>query len=506
MQYAIETSTYRLRAPLATCVATALLPGGGTWALVVGTGGDAAQVRDTGLLLGRKVTHLLNCVAHTAPFCYMNSRGSILYANLITDDTEQLGGSVPESQRPDWAPLRALLTASLAPSATDVTFFIHCAWGMNRSVSSICIALRLAFPHIFLTWDAAEAHVGAIHPIGVLPDYRRWAQDYLKTTPPLEAPLTGAPVFAFAPPGSGGGGGGGGAGATPPAPAPPAAAAAAVPFQLAAGEAPFDVARASGYLLRGVFLPAAGGGVGRGVVLLLHGMVADANHSFAPQLARALSASGFSSLRFNFRGVAPSAEEPSHRYRICGVGDDVEDLALVHAAAGAALGRVVALVGHSRGANAALLHAGSCGAALPAVVAIAPRFHWEGMLTSGKIIAAADVAVLEAGAAPSVRWATRCGAVAITREDVATLRAWGTAAEALGAIPCSTKLLFVHGTKDVNIPAADSRAAQATRPDAALELVEGAAHNFKGHEERLCTAVTGFLARTCQGGGGVSVV
>ena len=92
MQYAIETSTYRLRAPLATCVATALLPGGGTWALVVGTGGDAAQVRDTGLLLGRKVTHLLNCVAHTAPFCYMNSRGSILYANLITDDTEQLGG------------------------------------------------------------------------------------------------------------------------------------------------------------------------------------------------------------------------------------------------------------------------------------------------------------------------------------------------------------------------------------------------------------------------------
>ena len=260
-------------------------------------------------------------------------------------------------------------------------------------------------------------------------------------------------------------------------------------------EEAFDIPRPSGRILPGTLTPAPGP-----LVLLLHGMVCGRNHNFAPALAAALAAAGFACLRFDFRPIPPSPLEPAHRFRINGAEDDVDDLVHVAAACAARLGRPVsALVGHSRGANAALLFAGgACGAALPAVVSIAARFDMTGMLR-GRILTPPALAALEAGG-PPVAWATRGGEALITCEDVAAIKAWGDMAGACGAIPCSTGLFFLHGSKDVNIPLEDARSFHAARPDSELLVVEGAAHNFAKFEGVLIESVVAYLRKRLQVG------
>ena len=210
----IAGAVFALRPPNASLLADVVAPSGRHWRLYVGSGGDAAVCRASGRVGGHAVTHVLNCAAAEEPFCYFNSRPGTLYANLVTRDHPH---PAPEAQRPDFAPLAALLAASLSPGAGDVCLLVHCVYGANRSCVAAALVLRLAAPAAFASVDAALAHVGARHaPCAVHPEYRAWATAFAEAPPAGWAtPLAGltavlAPPAVPPQPGGGGGGGGGG--------------------------------------------------------------------------------------------------------------------------------------------------------------------------------------------------------------------------------------------------------------------------------------------------------
>jgi pimeloyl-ACP methyl ester carboxylesterase len=102
--------------------------------------------------------------------------------------------------------------------------------------------------------------------------------------------------------------------------------------------------------------PAGRGAPPLPTVILLHGLLSHADHNFAPALAETLaSALGLASVRFDFRGAASDAREPDFRYRFCGMDDDVDDTNVVADALEARGARIVAVIGHSRGAADVLL-------------------------------------------------------------------------------------------------------------------------------------------------------
>jgi len=203
-------------------------------------------------------------------------------------------------------------------------------------------------------------------------------------------------------------------------------------------------------------------------------------------------------LRFDFRSVAPDAAEPEHRFRVCGApDDDVDDVRAALAALAARGFSARALVGHSRGAASALYAAArepAAARAAAAVALIAPRFDIAGMLT-GKTFKKAALASLEAGAA-SFAWPTRHGDVAVTREDVAALRAAGTMAATLARLPAGGRLFVAHGDDDKTVPVDSARAFAELRPDATLLIVPGAGHSFdkEPHAAALIDALVAFFA------------
>jgi pimeloyl-ACP methyl ester carboxylesterase len=239
--------------------------------------------------------------------------------------------------------------------------------------------------------------------------------------------------------------------------------------------------------------------LGSNCVLLLHGLASHKDHNFAPALAAAISARAqLSVLRFNFRSVAPSPLEPEHRFRICGSPDDVDDVRAALDALRARGLRAVALVGHSRGAIAALHSAAQVPAlaGLPLVL-LAPRWEADAML-SGPFFAAqrGALAALEAGSLESFVWATRAGDVVVTREDVAALRAAGTMARPLADLRADARVLIVHGTGDRIIAVESAEAFRRARPQSVrVQLVPEADHNFEApqHAAALIDGVVDFL-------------
>jgi pimeloyl-ACP methyl ester carboxylesterase len=258
----------------------------------------------------------------------------------------------------------------------------------------------------------------------------------------------------------------------------------------------FPITRPSGRVLPGTLTRAPDPASASQVIILLHGMIADMNHNFAPALAAALATRARAHvLRFNFRGVAPDAAEPAHRFRICGFDDDVDDVAAALAALAAAGLAPAALVGHSRGAGVALRAAASLpGAAGLPLALLAPRFDTAAML-DGPLLKRAALEALAAGA-ESVTWATRAGAVLVTRDDVAYLRAAGTMAATVAALPAAARVLLVHGTDDKTIPVASAADFAAARPSIRVVIVQGARHNFDAaeHAAALIDAVVEHLA------------
>ena len=261
-------------------------------------------------------------------------------------------------------------------------------------------------------------------------------------------------------------------------------------------ESSFEIPLPSTRTLPGLLTSPTTTGPATGYIVLLHGMASHMDHSFAPALAAHLCAQlQVHVVRYTARGPAPHASEPAFRYRISGAStDDTADLQAVVSHSGSlGLGPLLALVGHSRGANAVLFYASQHHSTHP-LVCISPRFHMEGMLQS-RIFSDAQRASLAAG--QSVEWPTKAGTITVTPADAAELQALGTMGSTAAALPPATPLLLVHGKQDTTIPAADSEALLASRPGCTtLSLLKGK-HSYEGCEGPLFAAVTAFLKAHC---------
>ena len=257
-------------------------------------------------------------------------------------------------------------------------------------------------------------------------------------------------------------------------------------------DVPFDTVRPSGRHLPGVLT--RGGGLASQVVLLLHGLFSHHDHNFAPALGRKIASDlGLSVYRFSFRfGAADS--EPDYHFTFPGFADDLDDVrAAVTTLATVGL-RVVAVVGHSKGANVALMAAPACVPDARCVIAIAPRFHMHGMLTA---LFAAELPLLDA--ADSFEWTPRGGggAIVVTRRTCAEVRALDMGA-VLDALPAAIAVLVVHGTADRIIPHEDADALHARRPSTSvLKLKTG--HTFADNRRVLLEEVVAFVGAHCAG-------
>lgn len=267
----------------------------------------------------------------------------------------------------------------------------------------------------------------------------------------------------------------------------------------------FDVQRPSGRRLSGILTRCDG--VSRGSILLLHGLLSDKNHNFAPALAYMIACKlKLNVYRFDFRN-GQDASEPEYRYRFNGFVEDLDDCRVVVAALeNAGLGPIRCVFGHSRGANVAIMltaqwHTVSLLPA-PLSIAVSPRFHMSGML--GKFDAEAIARVTQADQPPDAHfvWETKLGPIKVMKADIQEVLSMSMAPYLL-SLPAGHPLLLVHGTADTTIPYQDSLdmlAVRGAEQGTEFHSVDGANHTYQRskHSDFLLSCVCNFLSRHAQ--------
>ncbi|KAK3237204.1 hypothetical protein CYMTET_52703 [Cymbomonas tetramitiformis] len=175
-------------------------PSGFAWRMYVGNAqaalGVARGLGSPGLQASHLVTHVVNCIVCSEPYKYFNFNASIIYAAIDSQDKElngkpeDLDQAMAMAERPNWLPSMTCLRDSWNTAQTqDVTVFVHCMYGMNRSVSTAALFLCLQFGHLdpnISTIKKTIDHIGRCkeqlsggkHKIGVKPIYQKWAEEF----------------------------------------------------------------------------------------------------------------------------------------------------------------------------------------------------------------------------------------------------------------------------------------------------------------------------------------
>lgn len=264
----------------------------------------------------------------------------------------------------------------------------------------------------------------------------------------------------------------------------------------------FDVCRPSGRRVPGVLTRHNGPAVG--TMVMLHGLLSEKNHNFAPALAYMVACKlRLNVYRFDFRNGSDAAE-PDYRYRFNGFAEDVDDCRCVSAALEAhGLGPIRFVFGHSRGANVAIMLCAQwptvSSLPRPIPIAVSPRFHMAGMLGKFDAEAISRVTAEDQPIDAKFVWETKLGPIQITKGDIQEVRSMSMSPY-LHSLPPGHPLLLVHGTADVTIPYQDSLDMLATRgAEQGTEFhgVEGANHTYQRskHSEFLLRLVCNFLSR-----------
>jgi len=150
--------------------------------------GDLASAHDAAALRAARVGTVVNCCCATcgrgvADFC---PHAGLTYALVVTNDhfasarEGELGlpGAAGQDPAPLWpAALLALREELRAGEAA----LVHCAWGINRSVTTAALFLVLVGAHA--DFDAAVAAIQAARPQAAPhAQYRAWALAFLASS------------------------------------------------------------------------------------------------------------------------------------------------------------------------------------------------------------------------------------------------------------------------------------------------------------------------------------
>jgi alpha-beta hydrolase superfamily lysophospholipase len=286
----------------------------------------------------------------------------------------------------------------------------------------------------------------------------------------------------------------------------------------------YNISRPSGYILTGTMIQANPSSSSTGatpVIVMMHGLLSERNHNFAPALAEALAkVTGHSVFRYDSR-FAPDVNEPDFRYRFSGFEDDVDDLTFVLKQLKKDGYAPWALVGHSRGANDVLLASSkdhilghfACDTTAPvgtpplrlAVCALAARFTMPDMFR--RIFSEENQkAVDDPSCGNQFTWHSKKGELIVTQADADIVRKSMDMAAVVKAIPETVPILHMHGVDDEVIAVDDARKFVPTRKekfphcDCELVVVGGSRHAFAGKkpQKQLIETVTAWICKQAE--------
>ncbi|CAK8564035.1 unnamed protein product [Lathyrus sativus] len=224
------------------------------------------------------------------------------------------------------------------------------------------------------------------------------------------------------------------------------------------------------------------------IVILCHGLQASKEDIIMTQLAAALENAGISSFRFDFTGNGES--EGSFEFGI--YWREVDDLHSVAQHFHEANRRVMAIIGHSKGASAVLLYASKYHD-IKTVVNLSGRYDLKAGLENilGKNFMER---IRKEG---FIELKTKSGSVdyRITEESLKD-RLSINMHETCMQIDKECRFLTVHGDADAIIPVGDAFEFANILPNHKLHIVEGADHVYTDHLAEIASVVVDFMKET----------
>ncbi|KAK4265649.1 hypothetical protein QN277_026673 [Acacia crassicarpa] len=226
------------------------------------------------------------------------------------------------------------------------------------------------------------------------------------------------------------------------------------------------------------------------IVILCHGLGASKEDNIMVNLASALEKAGISSFRFDFTGNGES--EGSFGYG--NYWREVDDLHAVIQHFHGANRRVIAIIGHSKGADVVLLYA-SKHHEVRTVFNLSGRYNLiEGLEESlGKDFMER---IRKEG---FIEVKINSGRYRVTEESLKDRLSINMHEECL-KIDKESRVFTVHGSADQAIPVSDAYEFAKILPNHKLHIVEGANHIYAAHQAELSSVVVGFLKETLHQG------
>ncbi|KAK7329683.1 hypothetical protein VNO77_23858 [Canavalia gladiata] len=226
------------------------------------------------------------------------------------------------------------------------------------------------------------------------------------------------------------------------------------------------------------------------IVILCHGLGASKETSMMTNLTAALENAGISSFRFDFNGVG----ESEGSYVFGSYWREVDDLHTVAQHFHEANRIVHAIVGHSKGANVALLYASKYHD-IKTVVNLSGSYNLKGALERyfGKDYMER---IRKKGFIPFNK-ILELGELRITEESLKDRLNINMHEECL-QIDRECRVFTVHGNADSLIPVEDAFEFAKILPNHKLHIIEGADHIYRDHRVELESVVVNFIKETLQ--------
>lgn len=224
------------------------------------------------------------------------------------------------------------------------------------------------------------------------------------------------------------------------------------------------------------------------IVILCHGLRASKEDSIMTQLAAALDNAGISSFRFDFTGNG----ESEGSFEFGNYWREVDDIHSVAQHFHEANRRVMAIIGHSKGANVVLLYASKYHD-IKTVANLSGRYD----LKAGLEDRLGNNFLERIRKEGFIELKTKSGSVdyRITEESLKD-RLSIDMHDAYLQIDKECRFLTVHGDADTIIPVGDALEFAKILPNHKLHIVKGADHVYTEHLAELASIVANFMKET----------